>query len=328
MVKILKSLSVVSTIGMIFILIGGALVTKTGSGAGCGSTWPLCHGQFLPTEITAELVIELSHRLVSGIVGISVLALSFLAWKHIGHIRETKFLSFLSVFFLLLQGLIGAAAVMWGQSDFVMAAHFGISLISFASVFLLTLLIFEIDKKFDTNSLFIQKKHRLEIYLLTLYTIIVVYTGALVRHASAEMVCKDWPFCNNTSAFAFSEYSFEQWIQMGHRLAAGILFIWTVLFFIKMMKNYRSSRVMFWGWVTTVSLIVLQVFFGAMIIFTMLNLGIALMHALVISCFFGMLSYFILLSSRSAQQDKKAQEPDAVPVHEGDTELTSASTIK
>lgn len=307
MVKILKWLSVVSTVGMIFILIGGALVTKTESGAGCGSSWPLCNGQIIPTEITPELIIEFSHRMVTGIVGISVLALSFLSWKHIGHVREVKFLSFLSVFFLLLQALVGAAAVMWGQSDFVLAAHFGISLISFASVFLLTLLIFEVDKKFDTTSLFIQKKHRIETYLLTIYTIIVVYTGALVRHSNAEMVCKDWPFCTNSSAFAFSSYSFEQWVQMGHRLFAGILFIWTVLFFIKIMKNYRNCRVMYWGWIATLSLIVLQVFFGAMIIFTMLNLGIALLHALVISCYFGMLSYFILLSTRSAHYEKKAK---------------------
>src|SRR5699024_11954482 len=97
MIKTLKWLSVVSTIGMIFILLGGALVTKTESGAGCGKSWPLCHGQFIPSEITTELVIELSHRLVSGIVGISVLALAYLSWKHIGHIREVKLLSFLSV---------------------------------------------------------------------------------------------------------------------------------------------------------------------------------------------------------------------------------------
>src|SRR5699024_6773843 len=65
----------------------------------------------------------------------------------IGHIREVKFLSFLSVFFLILQGLIGAAAVMWGQSDFILASHFGISLVSFASVFLLTLLIFRSEER-------------------------------------------------------------------------------------------------------------------------------------------------------------------------------------
>lgn len=305
MIRVLKSLSVVTTIGMLFILLGGALVTKTGSGAGCGDSWPLCHGKLFPTEITPELIIEYSHRLVSSVMGIAVVALSILAWKFVGHVREVKFLSFLSTFFLILQGLIGAAAVMWGQSDFVLAAHFGISLISFSAVFLLMLLIFEVDKKLDTDTLFIKKKHRIEIYLLTIFTIIVVYTGALVRHTNANLACADWPFCNNASPFAFSEYNFYQWIQMGHRLLALLLFIWTCLFFIKVAREYRNNKVMYFGWVITTLLIVLQVVFGAFIIFTKLNLGVALMHALLITCYFGMLSYFILLSSRSVGREKR-----------------------
>src|SRR5699024_1562 len=111
MIRSIKWLGVGSTIGMIFILLGGALVTKTDSGAGCGKSWPLCNGSIIPSEITPELVIELSHRLVSIVVGITVVLLAVLAWKRIGHIREVKFLSILSVFFLLLQGLVGAAAV-------------------------------------------------------------------------------------------------------------------------------------------------------------------------------------------------------------------------
>lgn len=317
MIRTLKSLSVVSTIGMLFILIGGALVTKTDSGAGCGDSWPLCHGQILPREITPELVIELSHRLVSTVIGVTVLLLGILAWKYIGHIREAKFLSFLSIFFLVLQGLIGAAAVVWGQSDFVLAAHFGISLISFAAVFLLMLLIFEVDQKFDTNKLNIKKKHRIEIYLLTTYTILVVYTGALVRHINANLVCADWPFCNNAAPFAFGDYSFVQWVQMGHRFAAAILFVWTGVFLIKAIKHYRSNKVMIWGWAITFILITLQVLFGALIIFSLLNLGIALLHALFITCYFGMLSYFILLSSRSAKESKAVKVPlsDGAAVH-------------
>lgn len=304
MIRTLKWLSVSTSIGMIFILMGGALVTKTDSGDGCGKSWPLCHGELIPSEITPELIIELSHRLVSSLVGIFLIVLVYLAWRHIGHIREVKFLSILSIFFIILQGLIGAAAVMWGQSDFVLAAHFGISLVSFAAVFLLTILIFEIDRKFDAESLVIQKKHRIEIYLLTAYTIIVVYTGALVRHVEANLVCADWPFCTNSAPFDFASYSFHQWVQMGHRLAAGILFIWVTIFFIKMLKNYSNSRVMKWGWTVTFLLILLQVVFGALIILSLLNLTIALFHALFITCFFGMLSYFILLSSRSANFER------------------------
>jgi len=308
MIRTIKWLSVVSSIGMVFILLGGALVTKTDSGAGCGASWPLCNGQLVPSEITPELVIELSHRLVSSVIGITVVLLAILSWKYIGHIREVKFLAFLSVFFLVFQGLLGAAAVMWGQSDFVLALHFGVSLISFATVFLLMLLIFEVDKKFDTSSLYIKKADRIHIYVLTLFTIIVVYTGALVRHVDANLVCKSWPFCNNNSPFAFSEYSFHQWIQMGHRLLAGVLFIWTLLFFVHILKKYANNQVMFWGWLTTFGLILMQVVFGALIIFTSLNLWVAILHAFFITCFFGNLSYFILLSSRSAKLDKEVMD--------------------
>src|SRR5699024_10721828 len=144
MIRSIKWLGVVSSIGMIFILIGGALVTKTDSGAGCGTSWPLCNGELIPSNITPELVIEYSHRLVSATIRFTILLLSILYSREIGHIKEVKFLSFLSIFFLVLQGLIGAAAVVCGQSDFVLALHFGISLISFAAVFLLTLITFEV----------------------------------------------------------------------------------------------------------------------------------------------------------------------------------------
>lgn len=298
--KSLKRLSVISSIGMVLILLGGALVTKTDSGAGCGKTWPLCHGEFVPSTITPDLAIELSHRLISGVMGISVILLAVLAWRLLGHIREVKLLSFLSAFFLILQALIGAAAVKWGQSDYVLAAHFGISLVSFATVFLLMLLIFEVDKKFDSTSLVIKKKHRIEIYLLTAFTVIAVYTGALVRHSKANLVCGNWPFCSNNKPLDFSHYNELQWIQMGHRLIAGLLFLWTLTFFIRIIKDYKTHKVMRWGWIITFSLIALQVIFGALIIFTSLNLIIALFHAFFISCYFAMLSYYVLLSTRSA----------------------------
>lgn len=44
MIKLLKWLSVASSLGMLLVLVGGALVTKTESGLGCGRSWPLCNG--------------------------------------------------------------------------------------------------------------------------------------------------------------------------------------------------------------------------------------------------------------------------------------------
>ena len=297
----LKWFSVFTTIGMLFILLGGALVTKTDSGMGCGRTWPLCNGQLIPDEITIELVIEFAHRIVSGVVGLMVVILSVWSWRSIGHIRETKFLSATSFFFLLFQGLVGAAAVIWGQSDFVLAIHFGISLISFSTVFLLTLLIFEVDKKFEAEKLVLDTRMRRQIIGVTIYSFIVVYTGALVRHVNASLVCRDWPLCINNQ-FALPTNLYE-WVQMGHRAAAGIIFIWIGYIMYLAIKHYQHQKIVYWGWIITFSLVTLQVIAGAFIIFTKGNLLVALTHAFLIACLFGMLSYFVLLTYRSKSNE-------------------------
>ncbi|MCA1059304.1 heme A synthase [Rossellomorea aquimaris] len=298
--KGLKWLAVLTTLGMLFVLLGGALVTKTESGMGCGRSWPLCNGQLIPSDITFELIIELAHRVVSGGVGLLVLALSIWSWRAIGYKRETKFLAALSFFFLVLQGLIGAAAVLWGQSDFVLALHFGISLISFASILLLTLLVFEVDQKFDANSLVIDKRMRFHTVGVTIYSYLVVYTGALVRHTESSLVCKDWPLCVNSSPSLPT--NMYEWIQMGHRAAAGFIFLWIAYITYIAIKEHKHQKVIYWGWIIAFTLVCLQVMSGALVVFTRLNLAIALMHALIIACLFGLLCYFNLLVSRSKRK--------------------------
>ncbi|PLT27577.1 COX15/CtaA family protein [Peribacillus deserti] len=301
----LKWIAVLSTVEMLLVLLGGALVTKTDSGMGCGRTWPLCNGEFVPTQIDAALAIELAHRLVSGSAGILILLLCIWSWREIGHIRETKFLSFLAFFFLLLQGLIGAAAVKWGQSDFVLAVHFGISLISFAAVLLLTLLIFEVDKKFKAEKVIIDKKMKFHIYGIIIYSFFVVYSGALVRHLKASLACSDWPMCTNGD-FGLPANMY-QWVQMGHRTAAGLIFIWVLYAASLAYKEYRDQKVIVWSWSIASILVGLQVISGAVIIVSRLNLAVALAHALFISCLFGVLSYLALLGSRSNKNARSLQ---------------------
>ena len=107
----LKWLGVLATIIMTFVQLGGALVTKTGSEDGCGSSWPLCNGALLPQNLPIQTIIELSHRAVSGLSLIVVLWLVITAWKNIGYIKEIKPLSIISVAFLLVQALIGLSLI-------------------------------------------------------------------------------------------------------------------------------------------------------------------------------------------------------------------------
>lgn len=291
---------------MLILLLGGALVTKTDSGDGCGSSWPLCHGQFIPTSITVETIIELSHRVVTGIVAIVVTIFAYACWKKIGHIRETKVLSTIAVGFIIIQSLIGAANVIWSQSDFILAIHFGISLISFAAVFLLTLLVFEIDKKFKAETLIIDNRMKFHIIGLTLYSFIVIYTGALVRHTESSMICGSWPLCQS-GGFIFPQNMYE-WIQMGHRAAAGLLFLWILYTMILAIKYYKDKPILYYGWIIAFWLVSLQVISGAVVVFSNLNLVIALLHALFISILFGLLSYFVFLMMRSKVNEERVEK--------------------
>ncbi|MFY4773734.1 COX15/CtaA family protein [Metabacillus sp. RGM 3146] len=293
----LKPLGVATSIVLLLVLLGGALVTTTGSARGCGASWPLCNGSIWQTVITKELIIEAAHRFVSSLAGILVLILAVLSWRRIGHVRETKLLSILSVVFLIAQALLGAAAVVWGQSPAIKALHFGISLISFASVLLLTLLIFEVDKKYDAKALIVDKVMSFHAVGLTIYTYLVVYTGAFVRHKGAGLACSDVPFCTNSSIGLPA--TVQQWAQMGHRTAAGILFIWIALAAWHAIKHHKHEKVLYYGWMITFVLVCLQAVTGALSVLTKLNMFFTMAHGFIIACLFGVLTYFLLLVTRN-----------------------------
>jgi len=96
----------------IFMLISGAYVRATGSGAGCGSHWPLCNGQVIPRLPQIETAVEFSHRAASGLGLVFILGLVVWAWRSSerGHpIRRT---SAFALLFILAEALIGAWLVL------------------------------------------------------------------------------------------------------------------------------------------------------------------------------------------------------------------------
>src|SRR2546423_1445367 len=103
--RLLGPLAVVATVGMFLVLVMGATVTSTGSAAGCGRSWPLCNGQFVPELATATLI-EYSHRAVTGVEGLLVAALGLGAWVAWPR-RTVRALVLLMVGTLLLQAGLG-----------------------------------------------------------------------------------------------------------------------------------------------------------------------------------------------------------------------------
>src|SRR4051794_23426629 len=76
--KLYARISSVALAALALIVVTGAAVRLTGSGLGCPD-WPKCYGQVVaPLEFHA--VVEYGNRLITGFVGLVVIAASVLAW--------------------------------------------------------------------------------------------------------------------------------------------------------------------------------------------------------------------------------------------------------
>ena len=93
---------------LIFVILFGAWVRISGSGAGCGNHWPTCKGVVLPVEPSVKTIIEFTHRITSGLSGIVGLWILLWAWR-----KKSAALGWAAglFFFLLVEGFIGAVLV-------------------------------------------------------------------------------------------------------------------------------------------------------------------------------------------------------------------------
>ncbi|MGQ9916941.1 MAG: COX15/CtaA family protein [Bryobacteraceae bacterium] len=102
-----------TTLGWNFLVIlWGAFVRATGSGAGCGSHWPLCNGEVIPPSPTVQTLIELTHRLTSGLALLAVLALVWYARRLWPPGHAVRRWAWISLALILVEALLGAGLVL------------------------------------------------------------------------------------------------------------------------------------------------------------------------------------------------------------------------
>lgn len=94
------------------VILWGAYVRASGSGAGCGSHWPLCNGVVVPRAPAVKTLVELSHRVTSGLALIAVLALAVWVFRAVAKGHPARRAAAVSLAFMLSEALIGAAIVL------------------------------------------------------------------------------------------------------------------------------------------------------------------------------------------------------------------------
>jgi heme a synthase len=314
---IVRRIAVLTAAVLFLVHVMGTFVTDTGSQAGCGNSWPLCKGQFIPSQFAHTTLIEFSHRIGVPLVTILLLALivGVLAlWRNR---LEIKILAPLMFIFLFMQALLGGLAVMFPTSAVILAFHFGVSSLSVASVVVTMLFIFELggwDKLRDRH---VSVGFRALIWGITIYTYVVIYLGAYVLHTGSALACTTWPLCSPGRLLPSNVEPVV--VNMTHRTAALILTLTVVGLFAWARRLRKARPDLYLASVAALILILAQALEGAVVVFSRADVWAEVMHSAFIALFFSVMIYMCL---------KSLPRPASARSADGSTPFTSKKTIR
>jgi len=133
--RLYAKVALVALAALALIVLTGAAVRLTGSGLGCPD-WPKCYGGTVP-PLETHAVIEYGNRLLTGFVGLAVIAASMLAWfrrPFRGHLA--LFGAMLPVG-VLCQAILGALVVKHHLAPGLVMGHFILSMLLLDAAFAL-----------------------------------------------------------------------------------------------------------------------------------------------------------------------------------------------
>lgn len=93
------------------VILWGAYVRASGSGAGCGNHWPLCNGTVVPESPTWHTIVELTHRITSNLSLLAVLITWWVARKELPAGHAARRWSVIAIGLMLVEAAIGAGLV-------------------------------------------------------------------------------------------------------------------------------------------------------------------------------------------------------------------------
>jgi cytochrome c oxidase assembly protein subunit 15 len=112
------------------VILGGAVVRATNSGAGCGQTWPRCQGHIIPFTATSETVIEFTHRAMTATLGVAIVALAVWTRRRYPPRHRVRTALWVGLGLFVVESLIGASLVVfgWVETDASVARAFVVPL--------------------------------------------------------------------------------------------------------------------------------------------------------------------------------------------------------
>jgi heme o synthase len=225
------------------VVVMGAITRGTGSGMGCGTDWPLCHG-VLPALNDGPAWIEWWHRFFALLLGVLVTAVAAVALLRYREQRTVVGLSVAVFVLALFQAWLGQQTVATGNSAATVTAHLATAMLVLGILILIALRVGYparlasggASQRFTILASFAA----LSVYALLLF-------GAQVRGSGASLVFPDWPFFNGQLIPAFSAdpaVAGLQATQFLHRVVAVVVGVIVLVTAWVAWRRYPRGR---WG---------------------------------------------------------------------------------
>ena len=254
--------------------------------------WPLSNGSLNPQDwtIQSDMLAEHSHRLLGMIIGFLSLGLLLLIW-----LREERAwmrqLARVLVLVVVLQGVLGGARVRFDALN-TMAEH-NLVAQSFAVIhacgamivlgILIALTLGSSRAWIERQSGFVRPvPASLKRWGIasTIAIFLQILIGAIMRQAEAGLAIAQFPMARPGSLLP-GYWNFDVSIHFAHRVGAVIVTLFLLIYLSKLWANPNTRKALIFGILTVIGLLFVQVYLGALTIWTVRNPYVATIHHLV-----------------------------------------------
>jgi cytochrome c oxidase assembly protein subunit 15 len=268
------------------LIIAGAVVRTTGSGDACPD-WPLCHGSIIPPFILS-VWIEWTHRLITTVVYTSALALAIWATSRYRQERLIVRGSWLTMFLLIFQIVLGGVVVIFGLPAALVGIHLANALLIFGTLIVVSLFAHRPWAAVPAES---DPRLRKLIVWSTIAVYVLVFSGTVVTGTNSLAACLGWPLCND----GFLPSNVFQAINLIHRYfaaAMGILLFYTLS---ETLRRHRSIRLLRRAAHIAIGLFALQILVGGINVLVLFPPALGTLHLATAAAVFGAMVAFAIV---------------------------------
>lgn len=274
-----------------FLLYAGGFTTSIRAGMAF-LDWPLSNGSINPEGWleNEDMLAEHSHRLLGAVMGLLSIGLWATAYLAKGS-RELKKLGAILVVLVITQGLLGGLRVKLDTLNLqidhnLYAQSFAVVHATLAQIFLCALVAFAVMASrswIDRSAGFPSPPNRQVSYLgiiACLAIVLQLVVGAVMRHSYAGLAITSFPYSHPAGYWIPPAFDFKVAIHFAHRVGAIVVTAAILAFLIRVFTDRSAWKAMKFSVFSLIGLLGLQIYLGALTIWTVRNPHVATFHML------------------------------------------------